>query len=383
MKKRNVVLVLALLLITNGFTLFFAWGGNGQALKELALETYIEKNYLREVDKGAFNQGKLKGIVAALEDPYSAYFTPEEYQALLETTRGKFYGIGVQIAPGEDNLITVVAPIKGSPADQAGIQSGDKIIKVEDQEVTAEKMDQAVDMMRGEKGTQVQVTLLKKRGDKVHMEEVSLLRDEIKTESVISGSLEGDIGYIGLTSFEEDSSEDFKAALEVHEKNGVKGLVVDLRGNPGGILEEAVAIADLFLEEGNIVYATDKSGKKVFDFYAEEGATDLPLVLLVNQGSASASEILAGALKDHGRGVLIGEKTFGKGVVQTVTPFLGGGGLKLTTSEYFTPAGVNIHGKGIEPDQVISLPEDVEGIGLDYLDQDLQLQGALAYLKKK
>lgn len=313
-----------------------------------------------------------------MNDPYSQYFTPEEYDRFVESTTGEFFGIGVQIGAVQDSkLITVIAPIKGSPAEKAGIKSGDKIVSVDGEDYTVEEMEEAVKHIKGDKGTKVTLGIMKEDGGEV--KEIEVVRDEIHMESVVTGSI-GDIAYIGLTQFEDDTLEDFEKAL--NNAKDKKGLILDLRGNPGGILEAAVGVSDLLLPEADIVSAKDNKGEEVFHYTSDEKEWTKPVAVLINRGSASASEIVAGAIKDNKRGELIGEKSYGKGVVQTLVPLPGGGGIKLTTSEYFTPAGVSIHEKGIEPTIPVELPENIEGIGLEYQNQDTQLKKAVEVIEK-
>lgn len=384
MKKRHIAIALALLIVTNLITAVGAvqWitGDVGEVARTKALEKFLKKYYLRadEVSDLDFEIGRRKGTVEALKDPYSQYFTEEEYREFVESTTGEFYGIGVQIgAVADSKLITVIAPIKGSPAEAAGLKSGDKIVSVDGIEYTVEEMEEAVKHIKGDKGTTVTLGVMGK--DDGEIEQLEIKRDEIHVESVIYGELDG-IAYIGLTQFEDDTLKEFESAFE--KARDKKGLILDLRGNPGGILESAVGISDLLLSEGDIVSAKDNRGKEVFHYTSDAEGWSKPLVVLINQGSASASEIVAGAIKDHRAGTLIGEKSYGKGVVQTLVPLKGGGGIKLTTSEYFTPSGVSIQEKGIEPNIPVELPKEVEGIGLDYLDQDTQLEKAMEVIEK-
>lgn len=383
MKKRHIVIVIILLLVTNVLTAIIVGqvltGDVAFKIKSESLKALVQKHYLREVSEEDFKVGELKGIVDSLEDPYSEYLTEEEYSLLLEQTSGKFYGIGVQVAPGEDNLITVISPIKDTPADKAGIKTGDKIIGVNDKEYTALELQEAITNIKGEKGTKVKLKILKREGS---IETVEVERDEIKVDTIISDVLEGQIGYIGIIEFDEGTGEDFVNTLKNQMDEGIQGLIIDVRGNPGGIVKEVVKVCDVLLPEGNIVSAKNRSGKNVFSFDSDPEGIDIPIVVLINEGSASASEILAAAIKDHNRGELIGKQTYGKGVVQSVIPFPGGDGIKLTTSEYFTPNGVNIDGEGIKPTIEVTLPEDITGIGLEHKEEDTQLQKAIELLIK-
>lgn len=384
MKKKNIAAVIALLLVTNIITAFssvqVATGSAKEVAQTKVLERFLKKYYLRsdEITEKDFIEGRKKGTVAALNDPYSQYFDEEEYKQFMESTTGEFFGIGVQIGAVEGSkLITVIAPIKGSPAEAAGLKSGDKIVSVNGVEYTVDEMDEAVKHIKGDKGTTVTLGIVSEGDGRVR--DVKITRDEIHTESVITGSI-GDIAYIGLTQFEENTVDEFTEAMKAAA--GKKGLILDLRGNPGGILEAAVGISDQLLPEADIVSAKDNRDKEVFHYTSDEASWNKPIVVLVNGGSASASEIVAGALKDNKAATLVGEKTYGKGVVQTLVPLPGGGGIKLTTSEYFTPSGVSIQDKGIEPDVKVSLPEDVKAIGLEHRDQDTQLQKAIAIIEK-
>ena len=384
MKKKHIAGIIALLLVTNIITAFasvqVATGSAKEVAQTKVLERFLKKYYLRsdEITEKDFIEGRKKGTVAALNDPYSQYFDEEEYKQFMESTTGEFFGIGVQIGAVEGSkLITVIAPIKGSPAEAAGLKSGDKIVSVDGVEYTVDEMDEAVKHIKGDKGTTVTLGILSEGDGRVR--DVKITRDEIHMESVITGSI-GDIAYIGLTQYEEKTEDEFTEAMKAAA--GKKGLILDLRGNPGGILEAAVGISDQLLPEADIVSAKDNRDKEVFHYTSDEKSWNKPIVVLVNGGSASASEIVAGALKDNKAATLVGEKTYGKGVVQTLVPLPGGGGIKLTTSEYFTPSGVSIQDKGIEPDVKVSLPEDVKAIGLEHRDQDTQLQKAIAIIEK-
>jgi len=351
--------------------------------KVSSIKEYIDRNYLKEVDNDALLDGQIKGMVEALEDPYSVYMTQDEFTSFAQQTAGVYGGIGVIVTPGDDDLITVVSPIEDTPGERAGLKTGDKIIKVDGVEFYAKNMDEAVKVMKGKPNTDVTLTIMRKdKDDKNQVIDIDITREEIRLVTVKSDVVDGDIGYIKITSFDEITYEDFKTHLTSLEKQNVKGLVLDLRNNPGGLLNICAEIADELLGEGDIVYTQTKNGERDY-IKSGKGQTSLPLVMLVNEGSASASEILAGAIKDHKRGELIGTKTFGKGVVQRIKELSDGSGIKLTVSEYFTPNGVNIHGIGIEPDIILELNEDTENIGIDYLNEDNQLQKALEVLKGK
>ena len=349
------------------------------------VESLIKENYLKDVDEETLREGQLKGLVASLDDPYSQYLTADEYTDLNQQTSGEYGGIGVIVTPGEDNLITVVSPIKGTPGERGGLKPEDKIIAVDGKEFLAEDMDKAVKVMKGKPKTKVVLTILRKEKDGSNKTfDVDIIREKIRLETVNSSVIEDTVGYINITSFDELTYKDYMKAFNGLEEKNVKGLIIDLRNNPGGLLDVTADIADELLGEGTIVYTETKTGEK--EYYKSNAAqTDLPLVVLVNGGSASASEILSGAIKDYKRGELIGTKTFGKGIVQRIRPLptKDGSAIKLTISEYFTPNGTNIHGIGIEPDIEVELPEDIKGIGVEFLDEDTQLQKALEVLKGK
>ena len=338
--------------------------------KLVTVRKAIDEMYLREVDDEALLEGQIRGMVAALEDPYSVYMSKKEYEEFNMETDGEYGGIGVIVTPGEDNLITVVSPIEDTPGERAGIKTGDKIIRVEGVDYFAETMDEAVSNMRGEPNTQVTITIFRSNNGTSETFDVTITREIIKLVSVKSAVLEDDIGYIRITSFDIPTYNYFQNHLSQLVQKQVKGLIIDLRNNPGGLMNVSTDIADEILGKATIVYTEDKTGNKEF-IYSDADLVDLPLVIMVNEGSASASEILAGAVKDNGRGLLLGTTTFGKGVVQRLRDLPDGSGLKLTVSEYYTPAEKSIHGIGIEPDIIVELNEEAEGIGMDYLEQEI------------
>ncbi len=353
---------------------------NGTFNKMMGLKGFIEENYYKPVNEVDFEDGIIKGLFKSLNDPYSVYMTKDEFEDFMTHTKGTYGGIGVIMTPGEDGFITVVSPIEDTPGAKVGIQSGDKIVKVNEKEVTAEKLDEAVVMIKGDPGTKVNLTIL--RPGKANPFSVEIQREEIRLQTVKSRILKDDIGYIRITMFDEQTSEDFKEHLTSLQKQNIKGLIIDLRDNPGGLLSECVKIADELLGKQVIVYTEDRAGNREYE-NSDEGKVNFPYALLVNKGSASASEILAGAVKDSESGVLIGTTTFGKGLVQRVKPLDDGTGFKLTTSQYYTPNGTYIHGKGIEPNIVIEMPEEIsEKIEITD-EEDVQLQKGIEYLLTK
>lgn len=403
-KKRNTMFVIILLILTNiitfGLTNVVTIKFDNRVIipkgeyeqlynsymdysKLSYVENIIKENYLRDVDDDTLLDGQLKGLVQSLNDPYSQYLTVDEFQSLADQTSGVYGGVGIIVTPGEDNYITVVSPIEDTPGERAGLRTGDKIIAVDGVEYTAENMDAAVKVMKGEPNTDVTITIMRRNNDgSMETKDVQITREIIRLVTVKSSILDDKIGYIKITSFDGITYEDFKADLNELESRNVEGLIIDLRNNPGGLLDICAKITDELLGEGDIVYTETKDGEREY-LRSGKAKTDLPLVVLINGGSASASEILAGAIRDHNRGELIGTTTFGKGVVQKIRQFDDGSGIKLTISEYFTPNGTNIHGIGIEPDIVVELPDDIEGIGVDYLDDDTQLLKAMDVLDSK
>lgn len=377
-----VLLVITTAFVTRIITVRQVLSSNENFGKVIVLEKYLRENYLynKDIKDENLEAGLLKGLVAGLADPYSQYLTSDEMKKLSETTTGKFQGIGVIISPDEDGTVTVISPIKGSPADRAGVESGDKILKINGKDFSAEKINEASKEMRGEKGTTVKILLLKKKNLKT--KEVEIKREEIKIDSIIKNKI-GDIGYIGITMFDEETGKDFVKALNELTKEGVKGIILDMRGNPGGVVDAAVEIGDAILPKSTFVTLKDNKGEIVQDYKLDDKYNDIKMVVLVNEGSASASEILSGAIRDLDRAKIIGKTTYGKGVVQNVISLPEGDGLKLTTSEYFTPKGKSINKIGIKPDIEIELPENIKGIGIDYMDTDSQLKKAIEIIKEK
>jgi len=348
--------------------------------KLLTLRDFIKQYYYKPVEDEDFTDGILKGLFEALGDPYSIYMTKSEYDSFKTQTQGTYGGIGIVVTPGEDGYITVVTPIEDTPGYRAGIRSGDKIIKVDNKEVVAEKLDEAVAMMKGKPGTEVNLTLLK--ANSLTPVNITIKREEIRLKTVKSQVLEDQIGYIRITMFDEKTAEDFKTHLKELESKGIKGLILDLRNNPGGSLQECVKIADELLGEQIIVYTMDRANNKQIE-RSDARKVNYPYVLLVNEGSASASEIITGAVKDTKSGTIIGTKTFGKGLVQMVKELNDGSGFKLTISQYYTPNGNYIHGEGIEPDIYIDLPEELKEKSELTLEEDIQLQKGIEVLKAK
>jgi carboxyl-terminal processing protease len=316
----------------------------------------IRRDYVDPVPDAAFEEAAVEGVVAKL-DPHSAFLNAEQYDEMRLMTAGSYSGVGIEVT-AEDGRVIVVTPIEGSPAAGAGVRSGDVIIAVDGQAVTADRLDETINRMRGSAGSSVRLAV-GRTGERAPLL-FTLQRSEVHVHSVRSEALPGGYGYVRITQFSDSTPEDLDAALlklvGSGETPAVRGLVLDLRGNPGGVLESAVSVADAFLDDGVIVRADGRTPEARFEMDASAGdlLAGRPIVVLVDGGSASGSEIVAGALRDHRRATLMGERTFGKGSVQTVIPLRDGQALKLTTSKYYTPSGTSIHEKGIDPDIVIA-----------------------------
>ncbi len=316
------------------------------AMQELIDDVYL---YSDEVDEDILKESMLKGYVYGLGDPYSIYYDKEETKELLESTAGEFSGIGVALTQDmKNNLITFVNVYKDSPAEEAGFQNGDILYKVNGVDITAEDLSNVVTEIKGEEGTQVQITVL--RGEELEEVTADVTRRKIEVRTVEYEMKENQIGYIAISEFDTVTYVQFKEALTNLQNQKMQGLVVDLRNNPGGNLDTVCNILDLLLPEGTIVYTEDKKGERDTYTSDEEHKLELPMAVLVNENSASASEIFAGAMQDYDAAEIVGMTTYGKGIVQQLFPMTDGTCVKLTISEYFTPNGRNIHGKGIVPD---------------------------------
>ena len=339
----------------------------------------VEAYYYEDADTDAMLEGAALGLMQGIGDVYSTYYTKEEMDKFNEETEGEYAGIGCQLlADPEDTTITVTRVFKNSPADEAGIRSGDKIVYVNDVYYSAYEMDEAVSVMRGTPGESVKVTVL--RG--LETIDFDITRKIVNINYVEYEILEGNIGYVMVFDFLGDAYEGFAQAIAAFEEAGVCGMIIDLRNNGGGLVDACVDMADLILPEGVVVSMRDKAGQTT-EYRIDDKYYDVPMVVLVNGYSASASEILAGAIRDTGAGTLVGEKTFGKGVVQSVINFPDGSGMKVTTARYYTPNGECIHEIGIEPHVEVSLDEDaVTRYGINNLphDKDAQLQKAIELL---
>lgn len=320
----------------------------------------VQENYTEDINTKEVIYNSIKGMVKGL-DPHSSFMTPEEYQEMQIDTKGSFGGIGIEIGM-KDNVLTVVAPIEDTPAYKAGLLAGDKIVKIGDKSTKDMSLTQAVGLMRGPKDTPITIHIIREGFDSPRP--FTITRAVIKVKSVKWKELGDGIGYVKLVQFQENTTEELEKALkELTAKNNgkLKGLVLDLRNNPGGLLQEAVSVSNEFLDTGLIVYTKGRVAGQSMTFNADsvKSQPDYPMIVLVNNGSASASEIVAGALQDHKRAIILGVTTFGKGSVQTIIPLGDGSAVRLTTSKYYTPSGKSIQARGIEPDIVVGeTPKD-------------------------
>ncbi|SHE72681.1 carboxyl-terminal processing protease [Thermoanaerobacter uzonensis DSM 18761] len=394
-KKRFYILLAVLLIVTNVITFMLANAvsvalPNGKVLvsreeyqlikeynKLFEIEKILENRYVDKVNSSVLLEGAMKGMANSLEDPYTVYMNKKEFSDFMTQTTGTYGGIGIVVAVDKEDHIVVVSPIKNTPGERAGIKSGDIIIEVNNKKVSGKNLDEAVAMMRGPQGTDVTLTIM--REGKTFSKTIT--REIIKLETVYEEMLPDKIGYIKITMFDQSTANDFKAALDKLKSQGMKGLILDLRDNPGGLLDETIDISNLILPKGVVVTTKGRVDNK--EYYSKGPGLGLPLAVLVNKGSASASEILAGAIKDRKAGVLVGTTTFGKGLVQTIVDFGDGTGLKYTIARYYTPNGTNIQGKGIEPNYVVELPGNYTLQDTPDLKGDTQLIKAFEIVKSE
>jgi len=361
-RRHGTPLLLLIVGMALGFFLSGHWVPNVAAVGRQdyeSLEAFsnilsiVKKNYVEDIETKTLVNGAINGMLTSL-DPHSAYLTPELYKDLQSDTQGRFGGLGIEITV-KGGILTVVSPIEDTPAAKAGIKPGDQIFKIEDEFTKDMSLVDAVKKMRGLRGTKINLTIRREGANELI--DFTLVRDVIRVQSVRSRTLEPGYGYVRLAQFQERSDRDLQRALEkiVAEKSGLKGLVLDLRNNPGGLLTQAVRVSDMFLDSGLIVYTEGRIEAQKQKYFAQKDNTsqEYPIVVLVNGGSASASEIVAGALQDHKRAVVLGTKTFGKGSVQTILPLDDNSALRLTTARYFTPKGRSIQATGIVPDIIV------------------------------
>ncbi len=340
----------------------------------------LKKDFYQKVDVNKMLEGAIYGLAESLGDPYTVYFDKKQMEAFLEKSRGSYVGIGVTVNVDDDGLLTVIEPAKGSPAMEAGILQGDKIVKVDGKDVTSvSDENMIISMIKGKENTRVNITVYRPSEDRYV--QFNIKRKRIRASNIKSEILSGNIGYIKIAMFDSEIARYFRNDLSNMLKNGIEGLIIDLRDNPGGSFEQVVEIADSLLPAGTIVYTEDRDGRKEYR-YSDKAYVDLPLAILINSNSASASEILAGSVRDHGRGILVGTRTFGKGLVQELKLLGDGSGLKVTISRYFTPSGTCIHGTGIEPDIEVGVFDDYRNHPVSHIprSRDNQLRTAVKAL---
>lgn len=338
---------------------------------------YLEKEYVEEIDAKKLIEGAIKGMVRTL-DPHTSYLTEDVYKELRVDTAGKFGGVGIEI----DEKMIVVSPIEGSPADKAGVEPGDKVIRIDGKKVSNMVLSEVVAKIRGSRGSKVSVTVLRNDQEMVF----NLTRTMIRVPSIKSEMLDDDYGYVRIVSFQANTTDDLKDALKkLQKKKPLKGLVLDVRRNPGGLLEEAVKVSDIFLTEGVIVSTESRNKKEVDKRIAQKGGSEptFPMIVLIDGGSASASEIVAGALQDQGRAILLGTKTFGKGSVQTIIDLEDNTALKLTIAKYFTPKGRSIQAQGIVPDIVVENVPPADKVDKNRAISEADLKGHLEVKTKE
>ena len=388
LKKKNLIILLLIVALVGGgiatgfdrfvFTDDVRISGEDYEVYQSMLKRYgkvealynmLEQYYYTDLDAEQLEEGMCKGLFDATGDPYTSYMTKEQYENLLINTTGELEGIGVTVGASTENQIIVVSTVKGSPAESVGLQSGDIIVAVDGKEYKGSELDLAVANMRGKAGTKVTVTYL--RGGK--RQEAMITRAKITLESVYAEELDDNIGYIYISSFENKTAEDFKKELDAFEVKGVDGVIIDLRNNGGGLVDAAVEVADELLDEGILAYAEGKGQDRTY-MNTKEGKTTVPYVILINEGTASASEIIAAGVQDNKGGKIIGTTSFGKGVIQSMAPLKAGDAIKMTVAQYFSPKGHVIHEVGVKPDVEVELNENSR--------VDTQLQKAIEILKE-
>lgn len=329
--------------------------------KVLEVREMLYRWYDGEIDDSKLAEGAIKGMVSSLGDQYTYYMNGKEFSDFKEKSQGNYMGIGIQVAV-KDGKIVVISPIQGGPAEKAGIKTGDIILKVNGEQVSGSELDKAVSMMKGATKENIKLTLYREGKGEF---DVDVMRDVIKTVNVKSEMINGDIGYIEVLAFDEGTAKDFETQLKALEEKGMKGLILDLRGNPGGFMKECVDLVSNFVPKDKVIVSTiDKYGNKEESVSKGGIAQGMPLVVLIDGGTASASEIVAGAIRDYNLGTLVGTTSFGKGIVQVVLDKIGqekdGTALKVTISKYYTPDGENIHKKGIGPDVTVEYPKELK-----------------------
>lgn len=384
------------LIVFIGFSSQYRCSAEGKGSDYESIELFtdvmsiIKKSYVEEVDTKKLIYGAINGMLSSL-DPHSSFMPPETYKELKIDTKGAFGGLGIEISV-KDGILTVISPIEDTPAFKAGIKAGDQILRIDEKFTKDLNINEAVKRMRGQKGTKVTLTIMREGFERP--KEFSLMRDIIQVKSVRSRMLDNGYGYVRIAQFQEKTDDDLSKALQSLQEDGKKplsGLVLDLRNDPGGLLDQAVRVADHFVSDGLIVYTEGREKDSKMQFSASKGKKEpnYPIVVLINSGSASASEIVAGALQDHKRAIVMGTQSFGKGSVQTIIPLSDQSGLRLTTARYFTPKGRSIQAKGITPDitvERLELPKETAKKDSFLREKDLEnhfeVKGVPAEVKK-
>lgn len=400
--RRNIIILTSLVVITaivsfsvSAF-IFIGWNwinpnsisfdkksvSKESILKFDKVRDLLKSQYYENVDENQLLEGAIAGMAGSLGDRYTAYYPKDKWQKFEEDLQGSFVGIGVTVKMGEDGLLKIMEVYSGSPAEKAGVLAGDKIMKVDETDVSKMEEDAIIKSIRGKEGTVVKVTVL--RESESRLVELEITRKKIKEENIKSNILSNNIGYIRIVKFDSEIAKYFKERLAEMTEDGIRSLIIDVRDNPGGYYNQVVDIADMLLPKGTIVYTEDKYKKKEYE-YSDSKEVKIPIAVLVNGNSASASEILAGALKDNNKGILVGTKTYGKGLVQASFTLKDGSGIKVTVQRYFTPSGVCIQGTGIEPDEKINAAAEYEGYPVSSIpmEKDVQLKKAIEILKEK
>ncbi len=346
------------------------------------LEQYVDYVYLDEVDADKMENGIYNGFIDSLGDKYSSYYTAEEYEELMESTDGEYCGIGAYVTQDkETNQIIITSPFENGPAAKAGIKENDILVSVNGESVSDKELNDVVSSMKGDSGTVVKLGIL--RGESKNPIYVDVTLGDVEVPTVSYQLLDDQIGYIIVSKFDKVTSTQFRNAISDLQNKGMKALVIDLRGNPGGLLTSVTDMLDRIIKEGTLVYTKDKNGEgETFKAESDDCLT-IPMSVLINGGSASASELFAGAIQDYGIGTLVGTTSYGKGIVQNIYKLYDGSAVKLTVSKYYTPKGRNIQGTGIEPDVKIELDESLKDKKKISIEEDNQLQKAIEIVKKK
>lgn len=352
------------------------------SMKIEKIKGVLEKYYMGDIDYDKAMEGIYAGMINSLGDPYTVYFSAEQYQEFSLTTNGNYAGVGSTVTTNSDGNVEFVKPFKNGPAYNAGILPGDILCEIDGENALGEEIDSVVAKIRGEAGTSVNIKIYRPKDSEYY--NMTVVRDNVEEPTIEYEMLEGDIGYILCTEFDKVTEKQYLDAVDELTVQGMKALIIDLRDNPGGMLTTVTSMLDRILPKGKLlIYMEDKNGKREEYFSQSSKTVDVPIAVLINGNSASASEVFAGCLQDYGVATLIGTKSFGKGIVQSLIPLGDGSAIKVTTSKYFSPLGRNIHGVGFEPDIKVELDKELKTMIEIPKDQDNQLQTAVNFLKEK